>query len=369
MSERTEAPTPRRRQEAREQGQVARSQEINAAVGLLIGVWLLGGPGVQLAIQLQAITLNAIERLPRAQADGDWLRGELVGDLNLLLPSLLPIVFGLMLSGIVVTLIQTRMFWANKRITPDLNRLNPLNGFKRLLSMQGLVEMLKALLKLVIVGLLAFNFLRNEQAALIGLVQTDLSNAIGSFVRLASALATRIAIVYFLMAILDYAYQRHQLEKSLKMTKDEVKEDFKRMEGDPFIRGRIRQQQRRMARARMMSQVPQADVIITNPTHLALALRYQADQMGAPVLLAKGADRIAEKIISIAREHGIAVVQDKPLARAMYPLVEIGEQVPAEMYMAVAEVLAYVYDLKARKHRSLAPAGQAKRTSLITPQG
>jgi flagellar biosynthetic protein FlhB len=254
-------------------------------------------------------------------------------------------------TGVAVNFAQTGLLWASKRIGFDFTRLNPLTGLKRIFSLQGLVEMFKALLKLLIVGWMAYSFLRDHATDMLTLGQTDLSSALLHWTELATALGMRVGLAYFALALADYAYQRWQYMKNLRMTKEEVKEDFKRSEGDPFIRARIRAQQRRMVRMRMMANVPKADVVITNPTHLAVAVQYNAQEMRAPKVLAKGAHHAAERIVEIARSHKIPVVQNIPVARALYHAVDIDQEIPPELYVALAEVLAYVYKLRGKVPR------------------
>jgi flagellar biosynthetic protein FlhB len=346
VSDKTEAPTGRRVSEARNQGQVARSQELNVAVALLLGIWLVTGPGKNLGSALKGLVIDAITGLPTTELTGAWLRQRVVTDLWLVAPGLGLIVLGMLATGLTVTVGQTGFLWASKRIGFDFSRLNLLNGLKRLFSGQGLLELFKALLKLTVVGWISYSFLKTRLIVLLGLSQTNLVAALQTWGELAVALALRVSSAYFVLAVVDYAYQRWQITRNLRMTKQEVKEDMKRSEGDPMLRGRIRGQQRRMARMRMMSNVPKADVIITNPTHLAIAIQYDPETMRAPKVLAKGAHRIAARIVEIARANSVPVMQNIPLARAIYPVVEIDQEIPPELYMAMAEVLAYVFKLR-----------------------
>jgi len=257
----------------------------------------------------------------------------------------------LLLVGVSVTLAQTGLMWAQKKIGFDFKRVNPLQGFKRIFSAQGAVEMLKALLKLVLVGWVAYSFLRGRIQDLLMLNQTDLPSALSNYVELSLSLAFRVGTAYVILAVADYAYQRWEFMRSMRMSKQELKEEYKRTEGDPFLRGRIRQQQRRIAQTRMMANVPKANVVITNPTHYAIAIQYDGAKMSAPKVLAKGAFEVAQKIVEIAKANNIPVVQNQPLARAMFREVEIEREIPQEFYVAVAEVLAYVFNLKKRSGR------------------
>jgi flagellar biosynthetic protein FlhB len=268
-----------------------------------------------------------------------------------ILPKLGLLLAVVLLTGMVVTLIQTKFLWSSKRSKFDFHKINPLEGFKRIFSGQGLVELGKALLKLGLIGWIAYSFLQGRISDLLWMGNVDLNSGIQAWIDMATALAVRVGVVYLLLAIADYVYQRYRFMKSMKMSKQEVKEDFKRSEGDPFLRNRIRSQQRAMARNRMMSNVPKASVVITNPTHLAIAIEYNPDKMSAPKVLAKGAFEIAQRIVKIAKENNIPIVQNIPLARAIFKTVDVEQQIPADLYIAVAEVLAYIYRLKGNKPR------------------
>jgi flagellar biosynthetic protein FlhB len=346
MSERSEAPTPRRLEEARERGQVPRSVELNAAVALLASAWLIQGPGASLWQNSATLILEAIDGINVGEISDAWLNRMLLNNLMLMIVPLAEIVLGLMVIGVIVTVSQTGFVWASKRPGFDFSRVNPLTGIKRLVSSQGLVELLKAMFKLLIVGWTAYSYLQANATKMLDLMSISLQAGMIQWMNLAVALMFRIGISYLVLAAADYAYQRWQYIRGLKMTKKEVFEDFKRSEGDPMLRGRIRQQQRRMARQRMMSKVPQADVVITNPTHLAIAIKYDVTSMKAPVVLAKGSYFLAEKVIELAKSKNIPVVQNIPLARAIYKVVEADQEIPPDFYLAMAEVLAYVYRLK-----------------------
>jgi flagellar biosynthesis protein FlhB len=261
------------------------------------------------------------------------------------MPAFAFLLSGLLIAGVAVTLIQTRFLWANKGF--DFSRLNPISGFKRIFSTHGLIEMVKSLLKLALVGWVSFSFLQGHISEMVGLVQLDLFSAVQKFADLTLGLALQVGEVYIVLAVADYAYQRWNLMRDLRMTKEEVKEEFKRSEGDPMLKSRIRSEMRRMARSRMMSAVPKATVIVTNPTHLAVAIQYE-NGMHAPKVLAKGAHLTAQRIVAIAREHNIPVIQNIPVARAIYKTTEIGQEISPELYTALAEILAHVFRLERR---------------------
>lgn len=349
--DKTEAPTSKRLSDARTEGNVPMSQEVNTAAALLIGAWLLQALGPQIIDNLRSILVTYLSQVPPAEITIEWLRDRVLADAMLLTPSVLGVVGILLLGSVAITFAQSRFLIAPKRLKPNFGKLNPLNGIKRYFSTQGLVEMLKALLKLSLVGWVVYTYLSENASLLLGLANTDLISGMVVWAGMADELIMNVATAYLLMAAVDFGYQRWQYNRNLRMSKEEVKEEVKQREGDPLIRSRIRGAQRRMARMRMMSRVPKADVIITNPTHLALAVQYNADDMGAPRLLAKGADKVAERIVAIARQHNIPVVQNIPLARAMYRTVEIDQEIPPDLYMAMAEVLAYVYRIRGKTAR------------------
>lgn len=348
MSERTEAPSGKRLSEARNRGQVARSMELNGAAALLVGLWLLTGPGASLVTTIRSILVTTLTHLPRETFTGAQVRALLFNYGLQVAPNLGVILAGLLVTGVVVTVGQIGLLLTSEKPFFDLNRVNPLNGLKRLFSTQGLIELGRSLLKLGVVAGLAYAYWNGHTTDVLLLGQLSLNDAVTHAVSLALGLAWQVASVYLVIGVADYAYQRWNLMRTLRMTKEEVKEEAKQQEGDPVIKGRIRQQARRIARQRMMSKVPKADVVITNPTHFAVALQYEREAMRAPQVVAKGAALIALRIRETAQAHGVPIVENPPLARALYRTVELDQEVPPDMYKAVAEVLAFVYRLKAR---------------------
>ncbi|MGQ9656252.1 MAG: flagellar biosynthesis protein FlhB, partial [Thermodesulfobacteriota bacterium] len=341
--EKTEAPTPRRREDARKMGQVARSRELPSAAVLLGGVgflFLMGGAMVKAMADIWSALI--------------WRSGTTNLDDASILPLASWILWkGAMLAGPMVLCMailagasqvaQFGLLFSTESLTPKLSRISPVSGLRRLLSLQSLVELVKGLLKLAIVAYVAWRTIAEEWEGLLGLVGASpwvMGSRLGNLIL---RLGVRMGLLLLGLAILDYLYQRWEHERDLKMTREEVKEEYKQREGDPKVKGRLRQRQREMARSRMIAAVPKADVVIKNPEHLAVALRYDRERMAAPVVVAKGAGYLALRILEVAARHGVAVMEDRPLARALYKSVGLGEQIPVNLYKAVAEVLAHVY--------------------------
>ncbi|MCX6064887.1 MAG: flagellar biosynthesis protein FlhB [Chloroflexi bacterium] len=354
MSDKTEAPTSQRLEEARKEGQVVLSHELNTAVIILISAFLLRGPGAQMVVAFQSMMTSVVVELPGTELSIEWLREKLSIYTIQILPSFGLILVGVLMTGVVITLAQTQFLWAGKKIGFDFKRVNPLEGFKRIFSARGLFELLRTLLKLGWVSWFAYSFLRSNFFEMLLYTQYDLTTAVSRFAGLAISLTIRIGSMYLVLAVADYAYQRWDMYKNLRMSKEEIKEENKRSEGNPQLKSHIRSMQRQMARGRMMGNVAKATVVVTNPTHLAIAIEYQ-EGMRAPRVLAKGPYRVAQRIVKIAKENHIPVVQNIPLARAIYKTIEIGQEISPDLYLAMAEVLAYVYKLRGKSPISSRP--------------
>ncbi len=354
MSEKTEAPTPRRLGEAREKGQIARSPEVNAALMMVAAFWMLRGQTNNIAQMLNEVMLNTLSHLPSSE-----LTLEAVSDMGLsialkALLAIAPFVIGLAAVGVVASVVQTGGLFVPGLAVPKLERINPLAGFQRIFSSQGLVEVGKALAKVAVVGWVAYSTLSDQAPNLLKLGTMGLRPGISLLVDTAFGLGTRTAMAYIVIAALDYAYQRRQWMSRLKMSRHDILQEMKSSEGDPLLKMRVRQQQRRLARQRMMDRVPKANVVIINPTHFAVALMYDKAKMSAPRVVAKGTLLMAQRIVEIARAHNVPVVQNVPLARALYSGVQIDQEIPPALYQAVAEVLAFVFSLKRKSARSYA---------------
>jgi len=257
-----------------------------------------------------------------------------------------PIAIGTIVIAFLGNYLQIGFLLTGEPLMPKLNKLNPIEGAKRIFSMKSLIEFLKSIFKLMIVGSIAYFTLIGEKEKIVTLAKVPLENIFPYTAKITLTLGLKIAAILIILALLDFMYQRYDHAKKLRMSKQDIKDEYKKTEGDPLIKGKIREKQRRMAMQRMMQDVPKADVIITNPTHFAVAIRYDATEMESPKVIAKGQDYLALKIKEIAKQQEIITMENKPLARALYEKVEIGENVPNELFQAVAEVLAYVYRIK-----------------------
>jgi len=348
LEDKTEAPTPRRRYEARLEGQVARSMELNSALVLLSALLLIKFTGPNLAESMRKVATNSFNSFPK----GDIAVGDITAHLVRILlevgAAVAPLFIGVAVVGFAASAMQVGLVISGKPLQVKGERLNPLSGIARMFSVRSLVELVKSIAKVAIIGYIVFSFLRDrypEIARLAGGSYAETCRAIGG---LTWELLLRAAIALFIIAAADYMFQRHQVEKQLRMTKQEVKDDLKRTEGDPLVKGRIRQRQREAAQRRMMHEVPKADVVVTNPTHYAVALKYDSEKSPAPIVVAKGRDLVARRIREIAEESDVPIVENVQLARALYASVEIGDQIPDSLYQAVAEILAYVYRLSGK---------------------
>jgi flagellar biosynthetic protein FlhB len=342
----TEAPTQRRREEARQQGMVAFSMDFAGAIQLLVAVIVLAVSGASLGhrlVELARRDLGGTRVYPLDPLGMQGLFGALVGSGAELLGLLLGMLFA---AGLAMGLLQTGFHFAPELLTLRWERLSFATGWNRLFSFSTAVRALTSLLKVALVVALAYWVIKGRAVQIAFLSETTLTDAVARTWDLAMRLALAIASGLVLIGVLDYGYQRFRLERSLRMTRQELKEEIKREDGDPQIKGRVRRLQREMAQRRMMREVPKATVVITNPTHLAVALRYDRSTMASPRLIAKGAGFVAERIMTEARLHHIPIVERPSLAQALYRTVKIGQEIPAELYYVVAEVLAYVYRLR-----------------------
>ena len=345
--ERTEKATGKRRQEARRKGQVAQSREIPSVLILMTAMVFFYFAGSWMFGNIAGVIGGVYERLDTLRLDAvSDVSAFSVGIFKQVFLILIPFFAAVLIAGLAGNIGQIGFEMHSEPMRPKLNKLNPISGMKKLVSLKSLVELIKSVFKLVLVGGIAYGVVSKETTKLSGLMQQEVGDILVFISKLAFEIFFYVCLALIILAILDYVYQRWQYEENLKMTKQEVKDERKQSEGDPKVKGRIRKVQLEMAARRMMEAVPEADVVITNPIHLAVALKFNAAAMVAPTVVAKGSGHIAERIKETARNHQVPIIEDKPLAQALHKMVEIGEYIPAELYRAVAEVLAYVYRLK-----------------------
>ena len=342
--EKTEEPTAKKRADARKKGQVGRSQEINSAFVLLVGFFGLKLLWDSIYFSIASYTTYVFSNLNQTIDTENILR-IFIGIVIVLAKTAFPIMIFIMLIGLAVNFFQVGLNFNTESIEFKLDKLNPINGFGRIFSKRSLVELVKSFFKIIVIGFFLYRFIHEQILAMPQFMFFDLTTSLALVAEIIFQMAFIVIGVITIMAFMDYGYQKWQTTQDLKMTKQEVKDEMKQTEGDPQIKGKIRQKQRQMAMARMMKEVPKADVIITNPTHYAVALSYEQGMI-APTVIAKGQDLVAQRIKEIGREARVPIVENKPLARALFSAVEIGGSVPQELYQAVAEVLAYVYRLK-----------------------
>ncbi|MBW1850014.1 MAG: flagellar biosynthesis protein FlhB [Deltaproteobacteria bacterium] len=344
--EKTEKPTLRKLQKARKEGSIAKSPEVPSVLILLtsLGVFLFGGSWMFWS--LSEFMGGVLHNSGTLQLDGASLHSFVAEVLGQIFSILMPLMLAVLIAGVAGNVIQIGLLITSKPFGPKISKLNPIKGMKRILSLKSIVEVIKAILKICFIGGIAFLLFRKEMnnfPTLMGMSVIDILAFIGS---VSFKICFYVCLALIILAVLDFGYQRWQYEKDQRMTKQEVKEELKQSEGDPKVKGRIKQIQLETARRRMMGKVPEADVVVTNPTSLAIALKYDPEKMMAPGVLAKGAGFVAEKIKMIAKENGVPVVENKPFAQALFKTVEIGDLVPVNLYKAAAEILAYVYNLK-----------------------
>ncbi|MEB6336528.1 flagellar biosynthesis protein FlhB [Serratia rhizosphaerae] len=344
--EKSEAPTPHRLEKARKEGQIPRSRELTSVLMLIAGLACLWLGGSNMARELSQMLAGGLH-FDHAMVNNDK---QMLRQLGTLLRqavwALLPVLAGLVLVALTAPMLLGGLLFSAKSLKFDLKRLNPLSGLKRIFSSQVLAELLKGVLKALLVGWVTGLYLWHNWAAMLHLVTQQPLDAMANALQMVAFCGLLVVLGLVPMVAFDVFYQLWSHFKKLKMTKQDIRDEFKEQEGDPHVKGRIRQQQRAAARRRMMADVPKADVIVTNPTHYAVALQYNDKKMSAPKVLAKGAGEIALRIRELAGEHRIPLLEAPPLARALYRHSEIGQHIPTTLYAAVAEVLAWVYQLR-----------------------
>ncbi len=348
-SEKTEPATPKRRQEARRKGQVARSNELSSTLVLLAAVLFIFQVMPGSGSNFLAFASHTWQNLSHGDLNpvtaSQWLWQVALQAGQVVLP-LFAVVFTV---ALISNVLQVGFLLSSTPLSPSLQKLNPIEGFKRLFSKRALLELFKSLLKLGGVALIVYQSAASALSWSLDHIGSDVARSLSNLSRLIYSTTMRVLAFLLVLGLADYVYQRWEFNKNLRMTKQEIKEEFRQTEGDPQVRARIREKQRLLARRRMMQDVPKADVVIVNPIHLAIALKYDPDEAQAPLVLAKGQGHLARKIKEIARQHRIAIVENKPLARTLFTAVEVGDEIPPQFYQAVAEILAFVFSTRRRR--------------------
>jgi flagellar biosynthetic protein FlhB len=347
-SSKTEKATPKKRRDERKKGHVFLSKDAVSVVTLIGSVAVILIMADYIVEQLSDFMQLCLT------TGGEEEAASKLGELFLqavatLVRVTFPVIFVTALCAIVATFAQTRMLVSGESIKPKMERINPIQGFKRLFSLRSVIETLKSLLKIVILLVLIWMSLKSLFGESFRYLYTDLSASCAHLYGVIRGMVFRIIIAFIALAAGDFLYQWWDFEREMRMSKQEVKDEYKQVEGDPQVKGKIKDIQRQRAKSRMMQQVPQADVVIRNPTHFAVALRYHPDTDNAPIVLAKGQDELALRIVKVAEEHNIAVMENVPLARALYAKTELNQEIPPELYGAVAEVLVYIFRLNENK--------------------
>ena len=344
-SSKTEKATPKKRRDERKKGNIFFSNDAVSVVVLIVSfatIWIMGSWAVAQIDEFLHYCLGLVSS-KNSNSITQQLGGLFLQFLLTFLKTAGPILAAATLAGVAATLFQTKLLVTGESLKPKWSRLNPIQGFQRLFSLRSIIEALKGLLKIGILLYLIYQFLADMLNLFPKYLYTDLTNAGAHLFQSAFGLVLQIMLAYIVLAGADVFYQWWDYERQLRMSKQEIKEEYKQMEGDPQIKGKIKEAQRKMAQSRMMQQVPNADVVIRNPTHFAVALRYRPEQDAAPVVLAKGQDELALRIVRVAEENQVSVVENVSLARALYASTELNQPIPPQLYNAVAEVLVYLY--------------------------
>lgn len=346
MSDKTEEPTPKKKKDARKQGNIAKSAEVNKAmtfIAILVVIYMMSGSIIS---ELQGFIVNILSGDFSMTMNDNTIRILMFKVMMSFMKIVLPISLIIMVFGILGSLIQTGLFFSMESLKPKFSKLNPLTGLKNMFSMKAIVNLIKSMVVICIMIYLGYSFMSKNFEGIIKSGDIYLPYMFNIVLDLIKSILTSITLAVAVVAALDYGYEKFSHKKGLKMTKQEVKEEYKQMEGDPHIKGKIKQKQRQMANQRMMQAVPSSTVIVTNPTHISIAIRYEQGKDTTPIVVAKGADEVAFRIREIAKSHEIPIIENVPLARLIYKEVDIDQEIPEEMYKAVAEVLVAVYKIK-----------------------
>lgn len=353
--ERTESPTQKRLDDARKKGHIPRSRELNTAAVMLMGGAALHFMGGRMGMQLHGMMQQGLS-LSREQAlDTTYMMSSLASASWQALWVLIPPLALIFVAALLAPLALGGWSFSSEALTPKFERLSPLEGIKRMFAIRSLIELVKALAKFAVVAIVAVIVLKRDAAELLGLGNEPIHQGIAHAAQLCGSALLTLASALLIIAAIDVPYQLWQYNSDLKMTREEIREEMKESEGSPEVKGRIRHLQQQMAQRRMMTDVPKADVVVTNPTHYAVALKYDDKRMRAPIVVAKGKDLVAARIREIANENDVPIFEAPPLARALHKSVDIGREIPGTLYVAVAQVLSYVFALRALRPGSMPP--------------
>ncbi|MFD2657187.1 flagellar biosynthesis protein FlhB [Gracilibacillus thailandensis] len=344
--EKTEKATPKKRQDARKKGQVAKSQDVNTAILLFFVFIILLVTGDNLKSTMSAMFSKSFTEYIHHDLTEEELSRMFLDVLSQISIAIAPIMLIAIVAGLASNFMQIGFLFTTEPLKMKLNKIDPIQGAKRIFSARALVELVKSLLKIAVVGVITFSIIWINRDEMMMLVDKDIHGALAFFGQMTIQMGVAAAIGLLIISVIDYAYQKYDFEKQNKMSKNDVKDEHKNIEGDPLIKSKIKEKQRQMAMQRMMSEVPNADVVITNPTHYAIAIKYDERKADAPYVVAKGVDFVAMRIKDIARNHDVVMVENRPLARALYDQVEIDEMIGEDFFQAVAEILAYVYRIQ-----------------------
>ena len=350
--EKTEPATPRRRRRVRQEGQVARSADLNSVVIIgvgLLAMLLLEGHLRENIVSLARYVLSSLYVVAKSDINFDNAVDAQSAIIGFFLKTVAPFFLLALVAALAVNIYQVGFYITFKPFAFNLNRLNPINGLRRIFSLRSIVELIKGLVKAILVGYVVYRYIKADYPTYLKAILIPFPANLFLISKLIFFTLLKVLPFLIILAIIDYRYQKWEFERSIRMSKQEIKEEYKQVEGDPRIKAKIREKQRELARRRMMQEVPKAQVVVTNPVMVAVALRYEPEIMNAPVVVAKGERLMAERIRRIAEEHGIPIVEDRALAWALYRSADIGDEIPPELYKAVAEVLAFVYRLREGK--------------------
>ncbi|MDC3416379.1 flagellar biosynthesis protein FlhB [Aquibacillus salsiterrae] len=344
--EKTEKATPKKRQDTRKKGQVAKSQDVNTAL-LLFFIFILfiviGDNSRTIMTDMYTKSFTEYIHWDVTETNLYQILIELFIEVN---KAMAPIMAVAIVAGLASNFLQIGFLFTTEPLKMDLKKIDPIQGAKRVFSARALVELVKSLLKITIVGVITFSIIWMRKDDMLMLAMKDIYGSLAFFTNTTITMGIAASIALLILSVMDYAYQRYDYEKNIRMSKNDMKDEFKNMEGNPLIKSKIKEKQRQMAMRRMMSEIPHADVVITNPTHYAVAIKYDEEKYDAPYIVAKGVDYVAFKIKEVAHANQVITIENRPLARGLYDKLEIGDCISEEFFQAVAEVLAYVYRLE-----------------------